>query len=301
MAVHSKSESTQAPNSCRDEVLKIGVQIAEGLDAAHLQGVIHRDIKPANIMLLDRGEAVKITDFGLARVELDLAEMTSADQVVGTPAYMSPEQVRGETLDARSDLFSLGCVFFAMVAGRSPFLGRHILEIGRKITEEAPPPLHLIDPAVPRPLSDLVARLLQKAPDDRPKAAGEVAAELRHVLEDTDLEIGIGTTAAARPSKQSATQGEPPAPEFAVGRCGGCCAIGRAGCRPTRAPGSHDRAFDRQGDHPPPAGADRPGRQSRTRPRGRFPDLATSARVRLAPENHHPADRAGHLLRVRSD
>ena len=180
------------------EVLRLGMQMAEGLEAAHLQGVIHRDIKPANIMLLDRGAGVKITDFGLARVELDLAEMTSAEQVVGTPAYMSPEQIRGEALDPRSDLFSLGCVLFAMVAGRSPFQGRHILEIGRKITDEEQAPLHLIDPAVPRPLSDLVGRLLQKAPDDRPATAREVAAELRRLLDDPDLEIG--TTVAARPA-----------------------------------------------------------------------------------------------------
>ncbi len=186
------------------EVLRIGMQIAEGLFAAHLQGVIHRDIKPANIMLLDRGGGVKITDFGLALVELDLAEMTSAGQVVGTPAYMSPEQVRGESVDPRSDLFSLGCVLFAMVAGRPPFQGRHILEIGRRITDEESAPLHLLDPAVPRPLSDLVGRLLRKAPEDRPATAGEVAAELRRLLDDPDLEIG--TTVAARPAKKGVTE-----------------------------------------------------------------------------------------------
>jgi hypothetical protein len=186
------------------EVMRIGMQIAEGLEAAHAQGVIHRDIKPANIMLLDRGEGVKITDYGLARVELELAELTSAEQVVGTPAYMSPEQVRGEALDARSDLFSLGCVLFAMVAGRSPFQGRHILEIARKIADEEPAPLHLIDPAVPGPLSKLVGRLLQKTPDDRPARAGEVAEELRHLLEDTDLEIG--PTVAFRPATKGVTR-----------------------------------------------------------------------------------------------
>jgi hypothetical protein len=180
------------------QVLRIGMQIAEGLGAAHLRGVIHRDIKPANIMLLDGDEGVKITDFGLARVVLELAELTSAGQVVGTPAYMSPEQVRSEALDPRSDLFSLGCVLFAMVAGRSPFQGRHILEIGRKITEEEPALLHLLDPAVPRPLSDLVASLLQKVPGDRPATAGEVAGELRRLSEDPDLEIG--PTLAPRPA-----------------------------------------------------------------------------------------------------
>jgi serine/threonine protein kinase len=183
------------------DVMRIGMQIAAGLEAAHLHGVIHRDIKPANIMLLDRGEDVKITDFGLARAELDVAEMTSAEHVVGTPAYMSPEQVRGETLDPRSDLFSLGCVIFAMVAGRSPFQGRHIVEIGRRITEEDPAPLHVLDPAVPRPLSDLVRRLLQKSRDDRFATAREVADEFRRILDDPDLEMS--TTVAARPAIKS--------------------------------------------------------------------------------------------------
>ncbi len=205
------------------ELLRIGMQIAEGLAAAHLQGVIHRDIKPANIMLLDRGEGVKITDFGLALVELDLAEMTSTGQVVGTPAYMSPEQIRGEVLDPRSDLFSLGCVLFAMVAGRSPFHGRHILEIGRKITDEEPPPVHLLDPGVPRPISDIVARLLRKAPDDRPATAAEVAGELRRLLEDPDLEIGPADVAPL--ANKGVTGKEPVGPGFAMGRRGGgrCC------------------------------------------------------------------------------
>jgi serine/threonine protein kinase len=182
------------------QVLRIGTQIAAGLEAAHLHGVIHRDIKPANIMLLDRGEGVKITDFGLARAELDAAEMTSAEHVVGTPAFMSPEQVRGETLDPRSDLFSLGCVVYAMVAGRSPFQGRHIIEIGRKIIEEEPAPLHVLNPAVPRSLSDLVGRLLQKAPDDRFATAGEVADTFRRLLDDSDVQI---TKAVARPAIES--------------------------------------------------------------------------------------------------
>jgi serine/threonine-protein kinase len=182
-------------------VMRIGMQVAEGLDAAHRQGVIHRDIKPANIMLLDSGEGVKITDFGLARAELDVAELTSAEHVVGTPAYMSPEQVRGEAIDSRSDLFGFGCVLFAMIAGRSPFQGRHILEIGRKITDEEPVSLHMLNPAVPRPFSDLVRRLLQKAPDARPATAGEVANELRRLLDDPDLETA--TIVPARPAINS--------------------------------------------------------------------------------------------------
>src|SRR5205823_1838085 len=101
------------------DTLRISAQIASGLAAAHQQGVIHRDIKPANIMLEDSIERVKITDFGLARVSMEQSDLTSQGVVVGTPAYMSPEQVNGEPLDSRSDLFSLGCVMYAMTAGYS--------------------------------------------------------------------------------------------------------------------------------------------------------------------------------------
>ena len=282
------------------EVLRIGMQIAEGLEAAHLQGVIHRDIKPANIMLLDRGGGVKITDFGLALVELDLAEMTSAGQVVGTPAYMSPEQVRGESVDPRSDLFSLGCVLFAMVAGRPPFQGRHILEIGRRITDEEPAPLHLLDPAVPRPLSDLVGRLLRKAPEDRPATAGEVAAELRRLLDDPDLEIG--PTVAARPAKKGVTG------KSRRSRASWWAAAGASCCWPRwLSPGSCPRtggwpgvrATRRAGR--PARADDGPGRPRRPRPGGGLPDPAAGALVRLPPRHDDPADRAGGLPRGRPD
>jgi hypothetical protein len=163
-------------------ILRIGMQVATGLAAAHAHGVIHRDIKPANIMLEDSTERVKITDFGLALAALDRSTITSQGQLVGTPAYMSPEQIAGLALDPPSDLFSLGCVIYAMAAGRSPFQGAHTLDVIRKVTDEQPPPLHEVAPRIPHELSRLVARLLEKDPRQRPQTAAEVASLLRQQL-----------------------------------------------------------------------------------------------------------------------
>lgn len=160
------------------EVLRISAQIATGLAAAHLQGVIHRDIKPGNILLEDGQSRVKITDFGLARAAIDNVELTSRYRALGTPAYMSPEQVRGETIDARSDLFSLGCVMYAMFTGHSPFHGRTALECSRKVVDETPPPLNIVDPNAPPFLAEIVSRLLEKNPDHRFQSAQELAALL---------------------------------------------------------------------------------------------------------------------------
>src|SRR5581483_2935038 len=98
---------------------------------------------------------VKIADFGLAMAALNLGEITSSEQIVGTPAYMSPEQVGGEAIDHRTDLFSLGCVVYAMIKGHSPFQGRHTIEVIRKVSDYDPPRLHDEDPRIPRDLSDL--------------------------------------------------------------------------------------------------------------------------------------------------
>jgi serine/threonine protein kinase len=170
------------------EVLRIAVQIAKGLAAAHEHGVIHRDIKPANIMLEDGVERVKITDFGLALAAMNLSGITSQGQLVGTPAYMSPEQINAQPVEPRSDLFSLGCVMYAMVAGHSPFQGKHTLEVIRKVCDHNPPPLHELDPGVPRDLSDLVAWLLEKDPNKRPQSSAEFAALLtRHLASANSL------------------------------------------------------------------------------------------------------------------
>jgi serine/threonine protein kinase len=155
-------------------MLRIGAQIAAGLAAAHQHGVIHRDIKPANVLLEDGVERVKISDFGLALVLLDNTQASSADRPVGTPAYMSPEQVGGQRVDARSDLFSLGCVLYAMHTGKSPFQGSNSVFIARMVAEFDPPALHEVKRDTPRFLSDLVARLLHKDPNKRFQSAAEV-------------------------------------------------------------------------------------------------------------------------------
>src|SRR5213078_4677619 len=116
------------------EILRIGLQTAEGLAAAHKQGLVHRDIKPANILLENGVERVKITDFGLARA-VDDASVTQSGLIAGTPLYMAPEQARGERVDHRSDLFSLGCVLYAMCAGRPPFRAETPYGVLRRINE----------------------------------------------------------------------------------------------------------------------------------------------------------------------
>lgn len=154
-------------------ILKISVQVAAGLAAAHVQGVIHRDVKPGNIML-EGEDRVVLTDFGLARAAIDNVELTSGAMPLGTPAYMSPEQVNGSTVDARSDLFSFGCVLYAMFVGHSPFQGQNALEVARKVTELVPRPLIDVDPRTPPFLSDIVARLLEKNPAKRYQSSLEL-------------------------------------------------------------------------------------------------------------------------------
>ncbi|MDR3639220.1 MAG: serine/threonine-protein kinase [Isosphaeraceae bacterium] len=164
------------------DVLRISAQVASGLAAAHQQGVIHRDIKPANIMLEDSIERVKITDFGLARVVMEQSDLTSQGGVVGTPAYMSPEQVNGQPLDPRSDLFSLGCVMYAMIAGHSPFRGENALGTARRVAGQMHVSLGEISREVPPYFIQVVDRLLEKNPDDRYQTAAEVVAELTGYL-----------------------------------------------------------------------------------------------------------------------
>lgn len=164
------------------EVIRLSKEIAAGLAAAHAQGVIHRDIKPSNIMLEEGAVRVKITDFGLARAAIDNVDLTSRGAAVGTAAYMSPEQVSGGRLDLRSDLFSLGCVMYAMVAGHSPFRGRHSLEMARNVVESKPPPLEKTHEGTPGMLSDIISRLLEKDPNDRFQSATEVAEVLGRYL-----------------------------------------------------------------------------------------------------------------------
>ncbi len=157
------------------EVVRVGRQVAAGLVAAHAAGLIHRDIKPANILLeaLPTPRA-KITDFGLARAADD-ASLTQSGAVTGTPQYMSPEQARGDSIDHRSDLFSLGSVLYALLTGHPPFRAGGTLAVLRRVVEDDPRPIREVIPEVPDWLCRLVAKLLAKDPADRFATAAEVA------------------------------------------------------------------------------------------------------------------------------
>jgi WD40 repeat protein len=159
------------------EILRIGAQVAAGLAAAHAQGLIHRDVKPANILLENGVERVKLTDFGLARAADD-ASLTQSGVVAGTPQYMAPEQARGEAVDHRADLFSLGCVLYALCTGRPPFRAEGAMAVLKRVCEEAPRPVREINPEVPDWLAEIISRLHAKDPAERFASAAEVGGLL---------------------------------------------------------------------------------------------------------------------------
>jgi serine/threonine-protein kinase len=163
------------------ELLRIAMQTADGLAAAHAQGLVHRDIKPANILLENGCERVRITDFGLARA-VDDASQTQSGFIAGTPQYMAPEQARGEPIDARADLFSLGSVMYAMATGRPPFRAETTLAVLRRICDDPPRDVREINSDIPGWLAAIIAKLLAKSPGDRFQTAGEVADLLRQWL-----------------------------------------------------------------------------------------------------------------------
>jgi hypothetical protein len=163
------------------EILRIGIQTAEGLAAAYQQGLVHRDVKPANILLENGVERVKITDFGLARVADD-ARLTQSGVIAGTPEYMSPEQADSQTVDHRSDLFSLGSVLYACCTGRSPFRASSTAAALRRVCDDTPRAIREISPEIPEWLCDVIGKLHAKHPADRFQSAAEVADILgRHL------------------------------------------------------------------------------------------------------------------------
>jgi serine/threonine protein kinase len=199
-----------------EEVVRIGIEIAEGLAAAHAEGLVHRDIKPGNVLLEgdkgqgagDRGQGTgnteqgteergagpelspvschllpsraKLTDFGLARA-VDDARLTREGVVAGTPEFMAPEQARGEAVDHRADLFSLGSVMYAMCSGHSPFQALGSLAVLRRICEDKPFPVQALNPSIPDGLVRIIDRLLAKDPAQRPPSAAKVAELLRQI------------------------------------------------------------------------------------------------------------------------
>jgi CheY-like chemotaxis protein/tRNA A-37 threonylcarbamoyl transferase component Bud32 len=157
--------------------LAIGVQLADSLAVAHEQGVIHRDIKPQNL-LLDAEGVLKVMDFGIARLSERTSGLTEVGLVVGTPAYMSPEQLLADQLDARSDLYSTGLVLYECLTGRLPFEARSTVALIGKILTEQPPTPVALNPEVPTALSALITRLIARAPEDRVESAQELSKQL---------------------------------------------------------------------------------------------------------------------------
>jgi WD40 repeat protein len=160
------------------EVLRIGREAAEGLAAAHAARLIHRDVKPGNLWLEGAAGRVKLLDFGLAKVDTSDTQLTRTGQLVGTPAYMAPEQARGEPVDARADLFSLGCVLYRASTGQVPFQGAEALSVLWALANQRPPAPRVVNREIPTTLSDLIERLLAKDPAARPASARAVADTL---------------------------------------------------------------------------------------------------------------------------
>lgn len=161
--------------------MRIGREAALGLAAAHNLGLVHRDIKPGNLWLEAPKGRVKLLDFGLARIENDDLNLTHTGAMVGTPAYMSPEQARGQKVDYRSDLFSLGVLLYRIVTGEMPFKGNTATAILTSLAVDTPAPVRQLKPELPEALETLLANLLAKDPAQRPASAKEVAQKLRSI------------------------------------------------------------------------------------------------------------------------
>ena len=165
-----------------EKIIDITLQVADALGYAHNKGIVHRDIKPSNIILTDEG-GVKLTDFGIARSEdSTAAQQTQTGVILGTPFYMSPEQVMGKRVDGRSDLFSLGVILYELIVGRKPFEGDHFTAIFRAITDDIPVVPLKIDASIPPSLSDLIMKALSKNPDERFQTGKEMGDALKSCL-----------------------------------------------------------------------------------------------------------------------
>lgn len=166
------------------EALSIVANVADALDYAHSKGIVHRDIKPANIMRLDETHEVKVTDFGIARITA--SSKTKTGVIMGTPSYMSPEQVSGKRVDGRSDIFSLGVVLFELITGEKPFTGEDMTALMYKVAKEEHPSIRTINPKTPPVVEKIINKALEKDPENRYQKAGQMAEHLKMVLAKID-------------------------------------------------------------------------------------------------------------------
>ena len=179
--------------------LEIMAGVLSALDYSHAHGIIHRDIKPGNVMLTRSGD-VKVMDFGIARAVADAqATMTQGNAVMGTAQYLSPEQARGEVVDARSDLYSAGCLFYELLTGRPPFQGESAVSVAYQHVSETPVPPSQVDPAVPPALDPLVLKSLAKDPADRYQSANEFKADVERAMAGLPVTGTIPTLRATVP------------------------------------------------------------------------------------------------------